>query len=242
MSKLTDFRLLSFDVYGTLVDWETGLCDALKPVLEKNGKGDLDRKTILGKCQEIESEQQRKTPGMIYSELLTTIHPNLCKALGCAPPTPEESKAFGDSVGAWPAFPDTVEALHRLAKYYKLVVLSNVDNTSFKASNAGPLQGFKFDAILTAQDIGSYKPNPQNFEHMLNYVKEKFGVDKEQVLQTAQSQFHDQQPCKKVGIKGAWIARYGATYGNVEEPVYDWKFSTLGEMADAVEKEAAGKS
>lgn len=239
MSKLTDFKLLSFDVYGTLVDWETGLVNAIKPVLERNGKGDLPKETILKACQKVESAQQKKTPDMIYSELLTTICPDLCKELDCAPPTPEESKAFGDSVGSWPAFPDTIEALQRLAKHYKLVVLSNVDNASFKASNAGPLQGFKFDAILTAQDIGSYKPNPRNFEHMLKYVKEHFGVEKAQVLQTAQSQFHDQEPCHKVGIKGAWIARYGATYGNVEEPIFDWKFSTLADMADAVEQEAS---
>jgi 2-haloalkanoic acid dehalogenase type II len=242
MSKLTDFRLLSFDVYGTLIDWETGLVNAMQPVLSKNGKGDLGNETILKTCQRVESAQQKKTPEMIYSELLTTIHPDLYKELGCAPPTPEESKAFGDSVGSWPAFPDTVDALHRLAKHYKLVVLSNVDNTSFKGTNTGPLQDFKFDAIITAQDIGSYKPDPRNFEYMLKYVKENFGVEKEQVLQTAQSQFHDHQPCKKAEIKGAWIARYGSTCGNVDEPVYDWKFSTLGEMADAVEQEAGGQS
>lgn len=241
MSKLTDFRLLSFDVYGTLIDWETGLMNALEPILEKNGKADLDKKTVLSACQKIESEQQKKTPDMIYSKLLATICPNLCTELGCEiPPTPEESKAFGDSVGAWPAFPDTVDALKRLKKHYKLVVLSNVDNESFSKSNAGPLEGFEFDAVLTAQDIGTYKPNPNNFHYMLYEVKERFGVEKAQVLQTAQSQFHDHQPCGEVGVKGAWIDRYGSVYGNTEDPVYEWRFETLGEMADAVE-EVEGK-
>lgn len=235
MSKLTDFRLLSFDVYGTLIDWETGLVNALRPVLDRNGKSNLDKETILRACQEVESAQQKKTPNMIYSEILTTVHPELVRRLGCKPPTPEQSKAFGDSVGEWPAFPDTVDALKRLGKHYKLVVLSNVDNISFRSSHAGPLQNFAFDAVLTAQDIGCYKPDLRTFEYMLKHVKDRFRVEKEQVLQTAQSQFHDQQPCKKVGIKGAWIARYGAAYGNVEEPVYDWKFATLGEMAEAVE-------
>ncbi|KAF2248290.1 HAD-like protein [Trematosphaeria pertusa] len=152
----------------------------------------------------------------------------------------EESKAFGDSVGKWPVFPDTVEALKRLSKVYKLVVLSNVDNTSFSASNAGPLQGFQFDAALTAQDIGSYKPDLKNFEYMLKEVKERFGVEKEQVLQTAQSQFHDHHPSKEIGLKSCWIYRPGAIMGNREDPVWDWKFDTLGEMADAVEKELAG--
>lgn len=242
MSKLTDYRLLSFDVYGTLIDWETGLMNALKPILAKNGKADLDKKNVLSTCQEVESTQQKKTPDMIYSELLTTICPDLCAALGCDnSPTAEESQAFGDSVGAWPAFPDTVAALKRLKKHYRLVVLSNVDNESFSKSNAGPLEGFEFDAVLTAQDIGSYKPSHSNFHYMLKVAKEKFGVEKAQVLKTAQSQFHDHQPCRELGIKGAWIDRYGSVYGNVEAPVFDWRFETLGEMADAVEKEVEGR-
>ncbi|KAF2274501.1 HAD-like protein [Westerdykella ornata] len=241
MSKLTDFRLLSFDVYGTLIDWETGLVNALQPVLDRNGISNLDKETILRTCQEVESVQQQKTPGMIYSDVLTTIHPELVKRLGCGPPTPEESKAFGDSVGVWPAFPDTLPGLQRLAKHYKLVLLSNVDNISFHGTHTGPLRNFPFDAVLTAQDIGCYKPDHRTFEYMLKYVKEKFGVEKEQVLQTAQSQFHDQQPCRELGIKGAWIARYGAAYGHVDEPVYDWKFATLEKMAEAVEREAVAK-
>jgi 2-haloalkanoic acid dehalogenase type II len=242
MSKLTSFRLLSFDVYGTLIDWETGLITALEPALSKHNKSHLSKQTILSACQELESAQQKKTPDMIYSDILATIHPALVRKLVGeeASVTEEESKAFGASVGSWPAFPDTVSALHRLKKHYKLVVLSNVDNNSFTASLAGPLQNFPFDAMLTAQDIGSYKPDHRNFQYMLEYVKEHFGVEKEEVLQTAQSQFHDHRPCRELGIKGAWIERYGAVYGNSEEPVWDWRFGTLGEMADAVEREAEG--
>lgn len=241
MSKLTDFKLLSFDVYGTLIDWETGVLNALQPSLDKAGKAEVDRKHILATCHALEAPEQDANPDMIYSELLATIHPKLCAKLGLSEPTQEESKAFGDSVGQWPAFPDSVEALRRLQKVYKLVVLSNVDNTSFSGSNAGPLEGFKFDAVYTAQDIGSYKPDLKNFDYMLRRVKEDFGVEKDQVLQTAQSQFHDHHPAKKTGLKSSWIYRPGAIMGNRDDPKFDWKFDTLAEMADAVEKELGQK-
>ncbi|ORY04468.1 putative hydrolase [Clohesyomyces aquaticus] len=239
MSKLTDYKLLSFDVYGTLIDWESGIIDGLQPVLSKSGIGTkLSRSEILTAVLEAETEQQQKTPNLKYSELLSTIHPAIVKKLGCDPPTAEESKAFGSGVGGWAAFPDTVPALKRLSKHYKLVVLSNVDNESFAQSNSGPLGGFPFDAILTAEDIGSYKPDPRNFEYLFKYVKEHFGVEKEQILHTAQSQHHDHHAIVKFGVKSAWIKRDGARIGAKDREVFDWKFATLGEMADAVEKEA----
>lgn len=237
MAKLADFKLLSFDVYGTLIDWERGALNALKPVLEKSNKTDLDQKHILQVLHEIEPRVEKEHPDWKYSQVLTFVHPQLCERLDLQSPTKEESQAFGESIGSWPAFPDTVEALHRLSKTYKLVVLSNVDNDSFTAGNKNGLEGFKFDAVYTAQDIGSYKPSLKNFEYMLQHVKEEFGVEKEQVLQTAQSQFHDHHPAKDMGIKSAWIYRPGAVMGNRKDPVFTWKFDTLADMADAVEAE-----
>lgn len=237
MSSLTDFRLLSFDVYGTLIDWESGVLTGLKATLPADKLQTFTPEQLLEAFHELESTQQVKTPHLTYAELLTTIHPQLAAKLSLPEPSVEQSEAFGKSIGSWPAFPDTVAALYRLSKYYKLVVLSNVDRESFKATNEGPLQGFPFDAILTAQDIGSYKPDHRNFEYMLAAVKERFGVEKLEVLQTAQSQFHDHQPAKELGIKSSWIVRPGATMGNRKDAVYDWKFNTLGEMADALEKE-----
>jgi FMN phosphatase YigB (HAD superfamily) len=90
-------------------------------------------------------------------------------------------------VGKWPAFSESVDALKRLSKHFKLVVLSNVDQGSFKSSKAGPLQGFQFEKAITAQDVGAYKPDRRNFEFMLKKAKEEFGVEKHEVLQTAQS-------------------------------------------------------
>ena len=241
MSKLTDFKLLSFDVYGTLIDWERGALTALQPLLKKSNKTDLDQKHILEVLHSIEPSVEKEHPDWKYSEVLTAVHPTLCEKLGLEKPSEEESKEFGASVGSWPAFPDTVAALKRLSKTYKLVVLSNVDNDSFRAGNAHGLEGFKFDAVYTAQDIGSYKPDLRNFEYMLQHVKDGFGVEKERVLQTAQSQFHDHHPAKEMGIKSSWIYRPGAVMGNRKDPVYTWKFDTLADMADAVDRELAEK-
>ena len=91
--------------------------------------------------------------------------------------------------------------------------------------------------IITAQDVGSYKPDPRNFEYMKNSVGTEFGVDPARILSTAQSQFHDHQPARKAGIKSVWIERPGALMGNRDDPIFDWRFATLGEMADAVERE-----
>ncbi|KAF2465672.1 HAD-like protein [Lindgomyces ingoldianus] len=240
MSKLNDFRLLSFDVYGTLIDWETGILDSLRPILLKNNQ--TCRNDVLAVVHGCENEQMKKTPDMKYSELLNTIHPHICQKLECVPPTAEESQAFSQRIGMWPAFPDTVDALQRLSKHYKLVVLSNVDNESFAYTNEGPLEKFAFDAILTAEDIGSYKPDPRNFEYLFKYVKEHFDIEKNCILHTAQSQHHDHHAIKPFGVKSSWIARQGARTGDKGDEVYDWKFYTLGEMADALEKELESQS
>jgi 2-haloalkanoic acid dehalogenase type II len=239
MSALTSYKLLAFDVYGTLVDWETGVVNALKPLLSKDAKKNFTRDELLHVYHHFEALEQTANPSMAYSEILATSHPKIASKLGLPAPTAEEDSAFSNSVGIWPAFPDTVDALKRLSKHYKLVVLSNVDRASFSRTNEGPLGGVKFDAVLTAQDIGSYKPDLRNFEYMLDYAKREFNIEKDQVLSTAQSQFHDHYPAKQLGLGSAYIARQGAVMGNVEESkqVYDWKFETLGDMADAVEKE-----
>lgn len=188
MSNLSSYRLLTFDVYGTLVDWEGGILAALEPSLAKNNaSGKFTRQQLLTAYHEFEKAQQTETPDMLYTDVLATILAPLLSKLGLQAPTADESRAFGESVGKWPAFPDTVAALKRLQKVYKLVVLSNVDRESFSKTNAGSLEGFKFDLVITAQDVGSYKPDLRNFSYMLDAVKREFGVEREQVLQTARA-------------------------------------------------------
>jgi 2-haloalkanoic acid dehalogenase type II len=236
MPRLTDYRLLSFDVYGTLIDWEAGVLQGIQSLMYA---GDIrpSRTQVLDAYHECERNQQTQTPDMKYADLVATIYPRIASKLGLPAPTAEQSAAFGNSVRNWPVFPDTLEALRRLHKHYKLVCLSNVDLDSFAGSLSGPLQNFPFDLIITAEEVGSYKPDPRNFEFMLRKVVESFGASKGEVIQTAQSQFHDHHAAKKLGIASSWIVRPGSIMGNLEEPVYDWKFDTLGDMANAVEKE-----
>ncbi|QKX54572.1 uncharacterized protein TRUGW13939_01659 [Talaromyces rugulosus] len=240
MANLSDYSILSFDVYGTLIDWEAGIIAAVQPALDKAGLK-YPNQHVLSVYQPLEKEQQAKIPDMAYSKLLATIFPTLSHNLGLPKPSEDECRIFGDSVGYWPAFPDTIDALKRLSKHYKLGVLSNVDKESFSKSNAGSLGGFPFDLVITAQDVGSYKPDLRNFDAMMKRVKNEFNIEPHQILQTAQSQFHDHHPAKKIGLKSVWIERPGAAMGNLEETVYDWKFDTLGDMADALEKEKLRK-
>ncbi|KAL8679482.1 MAG: hypothetical protein Q9186_004258 [Xanthomendoza sp. 1 TL-2023] len=239
MPTLRSHRLLSFDVYGTLIDWETGITTSFLSTLPPSSPHP-PKTLILTHFHTLESTHQKSHPDLPYSQLLTKIHPLLAEKLGLDKPNEETSRRFGESVGDWPAFPDTLDALQRLQKYFKLVILSNTDAVSFAATNRKQLPGIAFDAVITAQDLGSYKPDARNFEFLLRYVEREFGVERGQVLQTAQSQFHDHFPAKGVGVRSVWIVRPGAVMGGLGEKggeVWDWRFDTLGEMADAVERE-----
>ncbi|KAL8861984.1 MAG: hypothetical protein Q9178_001439 [Gyalolechia marmorata] len=244
MAKLTSFKILSFDTYGTLIDWEGGILTALS----KTSQGQdipFSKSDILRRFHTLEKEYQSRYPNVPYSQLLAKVHPALSSELNLRAPTEDTSRQFGKSVGSWPAFPDTVEALKRLQKHFKLLVLSNTDRASFAATNSIQLPGVEFDAVLTAQDIGSYKPDKRNFEYLLDFIHQQWGISKDEVLQTAQSQFHDHYPAKDAGLRSAWIVRPGAIMGEQGkkgEEIWDWKFDTLGEMADAVEEEARGNS
>ncbi|PYH48092.1 putative haloalkanoic acid dehalogenase [Aspergillus saccharolyticus JOP 1030-1] len=240
MTQLSDYRLLTFDVYGTLVDWETGILTAFQPTLDETN-AQFSRHHLLTLYHELERAQQEQTPEMPYSELLTTIHPTWARRLNLPVPSHDESIRFGESVGKWPAFPDTVDALRRLSKHYKLVVLSNVDRASFAKTNAGSLEGFQFDLIITAQDVGGYKPDLKNFEYMLRAVKEGFGVEKEQVLQTAQSQFHDHHPARKMGIRSVAVTYtadqfHGIYRGGKQHHAPDWPHVVERALAHNCEK------
>ncbi|TIR96347.1 MAG: haloacid dehalogenase, partial [Mesorhizobium sp.] len=153
--KLTDFKALTFDCYGTLIDWESGMIEGLKPLTERAG-GRLSRDEILEAHARHESSQQNWTPARRYRDLLSIVYKRLAEEWGVVA-TAEECIAYGESVKDWPAFADSAEALRYLKQHYKLIILSNVDNKSFSFSNKK--LGVDFDAIYTAEDIGSYKPS-----------------------------------------------------------------------------------
>lgn len=236
--RLTQFRVLSFDCYGTLIDWETGMIEALKPLTSAVGRP-LSRNEILEAHAFCESTQQRQTPAKVYRDLLPIVYKRLAERWGVSV-SHEECVAYGRSVGKWPAFEDSAGALQYLKKFYKLVILSNVDNESFSHSRKR-LQ-VEFDAVITAEDVGSYKPNDNNFEYMIARLQEGLGgepIAKNEVLHTAESMFHDHKPANRFGLASCWIYRrhkdegFGATMNPGETPHYDFRFTSMAELARA---------
>ena len=193
--RLSDFSVLTFDCYGTLIDWESGIVAALSPWLEAHGVTP-GRERILAAFAAAEAPQQQATPGMLYRELLATVHGAIAAEFGLAP-DPAAAQAFGASIKDWPAFPDSAAALAYLKGHYQLVILSNVDRASFAHSQAK--LGVDFDAVYTAEDVGAYKPDPRNFAHLLAGLGER-GIGREQILHTAESLFHDHVPAKRAGL------------------------------------------
>jgi 2-haloalkanoic acid dehalogenase type II len=239
--RLSDFSVLAFDCYGTLIDWESGMIEALKP-LASRARRELGRDDILMAHARHESSQQRTTPALAYAKLLAVVYKRLGEEWG-VPASWEECLAYGRSVRDWPAFEDSVSALQYLKQHYKLVILSNVDNDSFAFSNAR--LEVAFDAIYTAEDIGSYKPEPRNFTYMIDKLA-SLGVATGQVLHTAESLFHDHQPANAFDLASCWIHRrhgqdgFGATMEPAAMPRYAFRFASLAEFVKAHQAEIAG--
>ena len=198
------YKFLSLDCYGTLIDWETGIWNAFQRIILLNNRTNLSREKVLSNFAELEKVQQTNTPSMLYPEMLYNVHKQFAKRNNLES-NEELDKEFGNSVSYWPAFADSADALRRLKTKFKLIILSNVDNAGFADSNHR--LGVNFDAIYTAEQIGSYKPNIANFEYMLKSVKQTFGINKDSILHVAQSFFHDHIPAKAVGMTTVWIDR-----------------------------------
>ena len=204
--KISDFDVLTFDCYGTLIDWESGITAALRTWASARGIETSDA-DLLAAFSQAESRHQAATPSALYPEILAAVLRDIGAQIGAAPSMSEQI-AFGRSVQDWPAFPDSAEALAYLKRYFKLVIVSNIDRESFRHSNAK--LGVEFDLIVTAQDVGSYKPAPGHFIRALALLAE-MGVDKNKVLHTAQSLFHDHVTAKAFGLTTLWINRRAGT-------------------------------
>ena len=243
MPRLTDYRVLTFDCYGTLIDWEAGIWGAFQPLIVANGAIGVPPGDALRAFARFEGEHERRTPGLRYPDLLARVHRDVAASLGLRT-DPALDAAFGESVPDWPAFADSAAALAVLKRHFRLVILSNVHRDGIAAS-ARKL-GVEFDDFYTAEDIGSYKPSDANFEYLLAHLKSDFGLDRSDVLHTAQSLHHDHLPANRFGLASAWIDRqrlseggsWGATARVETMPKIDFTFFTLGEMADAVTAEA----
>jgi len=241
--SLSQFRALVFDVYGTLVDWETGIYNQLRPLIARApGSSSWGKSETLTAFSSVEKDVVMQHPTTPYNELLALAYKTFATRLEVET-EPEEETSFGLGIAAWKPYPDTVEALATLKKYYKLVVLSNVDNHSFNTFTRPLLEphgeGTIFDLVMTAQDIGSYKPDPQNFKAALAAIQTKLGVEPGEVLVTAHGLDSDHEPANALGLSSAFIVREGSVIGiesTSSVATYDFRFPTLGDMAEEREK------
>ena len=234
VTELGDFEALSFDCYGTLIDWEAGITAALAPWMARN-EISLDMGTVLERYAVAEAREELESPAALYPDILAAGMRSLGADVG-APVSADDSTSLARSVRDWPAFPDSAAALARLATRYKLIILSNVDRNFFAGSNAR--LGVRFDAIVTAQDVGSYKPSARNFAALLA-TADTLGVERGRLLHVAQSLFHDHVPAHRAGLQTVWINRrsgrpgWGATPPPEADVHPDWTFTSMADFAAA---------
>ena len=231
---LSEFDVLSFDCYGTLIDWETGIASVLAPWAKDAGL-ELSDEELLEAYAENEARIEKDSPAMLYPEVLAEAFRRTGNALGAAV-SDEWAGRLGSSVPRWPAFPDSAQALLSLAEDYALIIVSNVHREGFAGSN--PRLGVEFDNVITAEDVGAYKPAHNHFD-ALDGVLADLGVPRERLLHVAQSLFHDHVPAKQRGLSSVWINRrherpgWGATPPPGGEFGYDLEFPTMRAFAEA---------
>jgi 2-haloacid dehalogenase len=235
--NLTTFKALSFDCYGTLIDWEAGIAAVLSPWAREQGLDVTDEELLLAYADN-EASVEREAPSALYPDVLATAFRRTGDKLGGSV-SDEWAQRLGNSVPDWPAFPDSTDALARLARHYQLIILSNVHRAGFAGSNQR-LRG-EFAAIITAEDVGAYKPAENHFR-ALDATLAELGLDRGELLHVAQSLFHDHVPAKREGLPSVWINRrydrpgWGATPEPSAEWSYNLEFHSMGEFADAVDQ------
>ena len=234
--QLTDFEALSFDCYGTLIDWEAGLSAVLTPWARAHGL-DVTDEQLLTEYSAAEAAAEARHPADLYPDVLARSMRVLGGKLG-AEVTAEEAARLAGSVPDWPAFADSHDALTALGNRFKLIILSNVDRASFAGSNVR--LGAEFASVITAQDVGSYKPTQRNFDALLSEAA-RLGIGPGKLLHVAQSLFHDHVPAKRARLPTVWINRRHARpgWGATPEPpapvTPDWEFPSMAAFAAAVE-------
>jgi len=220
-------RLITFDCYGTLIDWESGMLAALRPLFSRDGHTASDLR-ILELYGEIEAELE-SGPYFSYREILSRTAQEIGQRLGKKVPA-EEGSAFAQSLTRWKPFSDTVPALQSLSRRFRLGIISNVDDDLF-AETKKKLAPVEFDVVVTAQQVQSYKPAQRNFEEAIR----RSGLRKNQVLHAGQSLYHDIAPANALGIGNVWVNRVsirpgsGAAKPGTAKP--DYEVHTMAELA-----------
>ncbi|HLY14123.1 MAG TPA: haloacid dehalogenase type II [Candidatus Limnocylindrales bacterium] len=226
--QLHDFQILTFDCYGTLIDWEAGILAALRSVLDEHGVTAGDDQ-LLEQYAGFEAAAEGG-PYLPYRQVLARALAGVAGEHGFEP-SAAESARFSESVGDWPAFADSAAALAQLKEHFKLGVITNCDTDLFARSNER--LGVEFDWVITAQQLGSYKPNPRNFE----LARAQIGGPPERHLHVAQSLFHDHVPAHALGLTTAWIDRRHGRPGSGATPpaqaTPDFTFPDMASFAEA---------
>jgi 2-haloacid dehalogenase len=227
--RFDDFGALTFDCYGTLVDWERGILSGVRPVLAAHGTDVPDDADVLEAYARYEAELEGGSY-MRYRDVVAGALRGICAEHGIEP-TDAEATAFGDSVGDWPPFPDSAAALVRLSERFRLGVITNCDRDLFERTR-GKLQA-DFDWIVTAEQARGYKPSLRNFE----LAFETIALPAERILHVAQSLYHDHVPAKRLGMTTVWIDRRSDAEGNGATPpasaAPDATFPDMRSFADA---------
>jgi 2-haloacid dehalogenase len=232
------FDVLTFDCYGTLIDWESGLLAGLRTALpQATAEVGDDRLLELYAVAEAALESG---PYRIYRDVLRVGLDQVAAQLGTSP-SPAQRDQFGASVGSWPAFPDSRDALARLAERFELAVVTNCDDDLFALSNERLGQPFRH--VITAQQVGAYKPSLRNFEVAL----ERIGTPPERVLHVAQSLYHDHVPAKRLGLASAWVNRRHDRPGSgatppAERVTPDLVVTSMAELVDLASSTVAGEA
>ena len=240
---LASYRALSFDVYGTLIDWEAGITAVLRPWADDVGLtiGDDD---LLATYATSEAATERERPTARYPDVLAEAFRRVGEALQ-RPVADDWATQLGGSVGDWPAFPDSRAALAALGRHDALIILSNVHRDGFAASNER--LGGTFAAVITAEDVGAYKPADPHFDE-LGRTLDVLGIAPDQLAHVAQSLFHDHVPAAARGYDSIWIDRrhdrpgWGATPEPGPGASYAARFESMAQLAAAVDDAFAGHS
>ncbi len=207
--RFADFDALTFDCYGTLVDWEHGIVAGIRDAVGARGLDASDDELLEAYARQ---EAAIEAGGYLrYREVVARALRGIGAEQGIEV-SDAEAAAFGDSVGDWPPFPDSAEALAGLKRRFRLGVITNCDDDLFARSQTR--LGVEFDWVVTAQQAGTYKPSLGNFE----LAFKRIDVPRKRILHVAQSLFHDHVPAKRLGMTTVWIDRRGAAGGGGATP------------------------
>ena len=222
---------LTFDCYGTLIDWDTGITGAIRPILDTRGLR-VDDADVLDRYARHEAAAEAG-PYLRYRDILATCLRGICTELGVEP-TAAEVEGFAAAVGDWPPFADSVAALRALEGRFRLGVITNCDDDLFARSNAR--LGVAFDWVVTAQQVGSYKPDERNFQAAF----ERIGLPLGRIVHVAQSLYHDHVPARRLGLASAWINRRGEDPAAVPEAAPSATYPDMATFAAAATTPPAG--